>query len=175
MEDGSGAYNRYYGRLSTGKVKLRGILARRGDTPEYIRRMQEEMLEAMGQAKSCKEASLLGERVREIRNRYTTGLGQADPKDLAIHRRVSRIDYSRRCAEGSAVKELNMQGFTISPGEEISYVVRDANTWTVDTVDKASDFDARYYSRLLDKAWNEISFACRPANKSEDETNLFIS
>ena len=48
MEDGSGAYNRYYGRLSTGKVKLRGILARRGDTPEYIRRMQEELLEAIG-------------------------------------------------------------------------------------------------------------------------------
>ena len=113
----------------------------------------------MGQAKSCKELSLLGEKAREIKNGYTTGLGQVDPKDLAIHRRVSRVNYSRRCAEGSAVQDLRAQGITISPGEEISYVVRNANTWTVDIAEKASDFDTRYYSRLLDKAWNEISFA----------------
>ena len=176
MEDGSGAYNRYYGRLSTGKVKLRGVIARKGDTPEYIRRMQEELLEAIGQAKSCKELSILGERAREIKNRYTTGLGQADPKDLAIHRRVSRVNYSRKCAEGSAVQDLRAQGITISPGEEISYVVRDANTWTVDTMDRASDFDTRYYGRLLDKAWNEISFCLGDRiRKVEDETNLFIS
>ena len=172
-EDGSGAYNRYYGRLSTGKVKLRGILARRGDTPEYIRRMQEELLEAIGQAKSCEELSLLGERAREIKNRYTTGLGQADPKDLAIHRRVSRINYSRRCAEGSAIKELKKQGITISPGEEISYVVRDANTWTVDTADKASDFDARYYSRLLDKGGMRSPLPWRP-NKIGQGRNQLI-
>ena len=173
MEDGSGAYNRYYGRLSTGKVKLRGILARRGDTPEYIRRMQEELLEAIGQAKSCEELSLLGERAREIKNRYTTGLGQADPKDLAIHRRVSRINYSRRCAEGSAIKELKEQGITISPGEEISYVVRDANAWTVDTADKASDFDARYYSRLLDKGGMRSPLPWRP-NKIGQGRNQLI-
>ena len=33
MPDGFGAYNRYYGRLSTGEIKVRGIMARRGDTP----------------------------------------------------------------------------------------------------------------------------------------------
>jgi len=35
--DGSGAYNRYYGRLTTGEMKVRGVMARRGDTPEYIK------------------------------------------------------------------------------------------------------------------------------------------
>jgi DNA polymerase I len=137
--------------------------------------MQVELLEAIGQAKSCKELGLLSGVAREIKNRYKIGLGQADPKDLAIHRRVSRIDYSRRCAENSAVQDLRAQGITISPGEEISYVVRDTNTWQVDTVDKASDFDITYYSRLLDKAWNEISFALESGQDTSDETNLFIS
>lgn len=175
MEDGSGAYNRYYGRLSTGKVKLRGILARRGDTPEYIRRMQEELLEAMGQAKSCEELSLLRKRAREIKNRYAAGLINSDPKDLMISRRVSRLNYSRRCAEGSAVKELRRQGISISPGEEIGYVVRDANTWevTVDARGKATEFDASYYGRLLDKAWKEINFALGAEN-ALSKTNLFI-
>ena len=43
MADGSGAYNRYFGRLDTGKVKIRGVMARRGDTPDYVRRMQQEV------------------------------------------------------------------------------------------------------------------------------------
>jgi DNA polymerase I len=39
MADGSGAYNRYFGRLSTGKMKIRGVMARKGVMPEYVRRM----------------------------------------------------------------------------------------------------------------------------------------
>jgi hypothetical protein len=27
-------------RLDTGKMKIRGVMARKGDTPEYVRRMQ---------------------------------------------------------------------------------------------------------------------------------------
>jgi DNA polymerase, archaea type len=33
MSDGGGAYNRYFGRLNTGKMKIRGVMARKGDTP----------------------------------------------------------------------------------------------------------------------------------------------
>jgi DNA polymerase I len=36
MSDGMGAYNRYFGRLNTGKMKIRGVMARKGDTPEYV-------------------------------------------------------------------------------------------------------------------------------------------
>jgi DNA polymerase I len=39
MSDGTGAYNRYFGRLDTGKMKIRGVLALKGDTPEYVPRM----------------------------------------------------------------------------------------------------------------------------------------
>jgi DNA polymerase I len=40
MSDGTGAYNRYFGRLNTGKMKIRGVMARKGDTPEYVNKMQ---------------------------------------------------------------------------------------------------------------------------------------
>jgi len=30
MSDGTGAYNRYFGRLNTGKMKIRGVMARKG-------------------------------------------------------------------------------------------------------------------------------------------------
>ena len=40
MNDGWGAYNRYFGRLKDGSVKVRGIAARRHDTPGVVRSMQ---------------------------------------------------------------------------------------------------------------------------------------
>jgi hypothetical protein len=48
MTDGTGAYNRYFGRLNTGKMKIRGVMARKGDTPEYVNKMQQEVFEKTG-------------------------------------------------------------------------------------------------------------------------------
>jgi chromosome segregation ATPase len=47
-------------------------------------------------------------------------------KELAIHRRVSRLNYSRRCAEASAVHAHMKKGLPLAPGMEIGYVIRDA-------------------------------------------------
>ena len=38
---------------------------------------------------------------------------------------------------------------------EIGYVIKDAAKWEVDTEREASEFDAGYYRKLLDKAWGE--------------------
>ena len=61
------------------------------------------------------------------------GLDGADVKELAIHRRVSRLNYFRRCAEASSVQAHMRQGFPLAPAIEISYVVRDAKKWEADT------------------------------------------
>jgi hypothetical protein len=41
---------------------------------------------------------------------------------------------------------------------EIGYVVKNAAKWDVDTERDASEFDAVYYGKLLDKAWQEVAF-----------------
>jgi hypothetical protein len=41
---------------------------------------------------------------------------------------------------------------------EIGYMVTDAAKWEVDTERDASEFDAGYYARLLEKAWDEVAF-----------------
>jgi len=51
MSDGSGAYNRYFGRLDTGKMKIQGVMARKGDTPEYVRKMQQELFDVLAKRK----------------------------------------------------------------------------------------------------------------------------
>jgi len=79
-------------------------------------------------------------------------------KELAIHRRVSRLNYSRRCAEASAVQAHMKQGIPLAPGMEIGYVIRDARKWKVDPERTASKFDATYYRGLLEKTWGEAAF-----------------
>lgn len=161
LNDGFGAYNRYYGRLSDGSVKVRGIAARRHDTPEYIRTMQQDMLAIM--ATACTPAGL--ERVRDQVYRVycnaVQNLPYAVPPVLAINRRISRTMYARHCIEGAAVQAYRDAGMAIAPGMKISYVVRDARTYRVDPEWAAEQFDLPYYRGLLDKAWKEISYVFR--------------
>jgi DNA polymerase I len=158
MADGSGAYNRYFGRLDTGKMKIRGVMARKGDTPEYIRRMQQELFDCLAEAKSREELVRIEPKAQGIYWRYRDGLADIDARELAIHRRVSRLNYSHRCAEASAVKAHMVRGMSLAPGMEIGYVVRDAGKWTVDIERDASGFDANYYGKLLEKARQEAAF-----------------
>ena len=161
MSDGGGAYNRYFGRLNTGKMKIRGVMARKGDTPEYVNKMQQEVFEVLAEARSLEDLRRIEPKARQIYRRYMDELEDADVKELAIHRRVSRLNYSRRCAEASAVQAHMKQGIPLAPGMEISYVIRDARKWEVDPERTASKFDAAYYRGLLEKAWEEAAFVFR--------------
>jgi len=165
MSDGYGAYNRYFGRLSTGDLKVRGIMARRGDTPPYVREMQESMLSVMKKAQTRAELASCGEEVRELYREAQSGLPGATPSSLAVRRQVSRLTYSRSCPEASAVAACSAAGIRVEPGMEIGYVVTDARTWSVELDWLAKRFDLGYYRRLLAKAWEEISFALEQAAK----------
>jgi DNA polymerase I len=139
MADGSGAYNRYFGRLDTGKMKIRGVMARKGDTPEYVRRMQQELFDVLAKARSLDELRMIEPMAREVREKYMLELEDADVRELAIHRRVSRLNYSRRCAEASAVQAYQKRRLALATGMEIGYVVKDASRWEVDTERDASE------------------------------------
>jgi len=159
MNDGSGAYNRYFGRLSDGSVKVRGIAARRHDTPEFVRSMQSQMLEVMAGAASIAELEDKKEEIRNIFCRTVTCLPSADPKAMVINRRISRLSYAHRCIEGAAVLAYRKQGIGIAPGMKIRYVVTDARRYEVETEWNAANFDLPYYRNMLEKAWDEIAFA----------------
>ncbi len=159
--DGSGAYNRYFGRLETDKMKIRGVMARKGDTPEYVRRMQQEVFQVLGEAKSREELRRMEPKAQGVINGYMEELRKADLRELAIHRRVSRLSYSRRCAEASAVQAYLKHGINLAPGMEIGYVIKDADRWDVEPEKTAEKFDLRYYRKLLEKAWEETAFVFR--------------
>jgi DNA polymerase I len=158
MNDGTGAYNRYFGKLSDGTMKIRGIMARRGDVPVFITHMQEEILDVMREACTLDELRACEHRAREICTRYQNELAYVSPADMVIRRRISRSTYERHCLEASAVETYRKSGIDLSPGMEIGYVVRDAGTWNVAPAWDADVIDREYYRALLDKAWQEVAF-----------------
>ncbi len=86
--------------------------------------------------------------VQEVSRKYLLELEDADAREIAIHRRLSRVDFPRRWAEAPAVKALQKRGFSLAPGMQIGSVVRYAAKWEVDTERDASEFDAVYCGRL---------------------------
>jgi DNA polymerase I len=159
LADGLGAYNRYYGRLSDGSLKVRGIASRRGDTPVYVREMQERMLDLLKGAKDRAGLRECREEAREIYREAVDGLEGAPPASLAVRRQVSRLRYTRSCPEASAVAACAAAGIDLSPGMEVSYVVTDTRSWAVELDWNATRFDQGYYRKLLSKAWEEVLFA----------------
>jgi DNA polymerase I len=159
MNDGFGAYNRYFGRLADGSVKVRGIAARRHDTPEFVRSMQSRMLEVMAGAAGIAELEERKEEIKNIFRETVTCLPAADPKAMVINRRISRLTYAHRCIEGAAIHAYRKQGAGIAPGMKIRYVVTDARRYLVEPEWNATAFDLHYYRNLLEKAWEEIAFA----------------
>ena len=169
LNDGLGAYNRYYGRLSDGSVKVRGIAARRHDTPEYIRTMQGDMLAVMGKAATIAELTGVWDQVNAIYHNAVQQLPSAPAQDMAISRRISRLTYAHRCIEGAAVNAYRECGVPVAPGMKIRYVVRDARTYRVDPAWNAERFDIPYYRELLERAWAEITYAFKSGGGINNE------
>ncbi|MDH7509187.1 MAG: type B DNA-directed DNA polymerase [Methanomassiliicoccales archaeon] len=159
MEDGSGAYNRYFGRLSNGEMKVRGVMARRDDTPVYIKKMQEEMFKRMSGAKDARALSEMSMELKAIYNNYLKSLPHADFDEIKIRRKISKLDYTKHSLEASAVEALLKNQVPVRPGMEIEYVVVDAKKWRVGISSERTPFDVEYYEKLLAKAWREIEFA----------------
>jgi len=159
MNDGFGAYNRYFGRLKDGSVKVRGIAARRNDTPGIVRSMQGRMLELMATAQNI---AGLNDRIDEIGNIFretVRSLPEADPQTMVINRRISRLTYSHRCIEDAAVQAYRKHGIEVAPGMKIKYVVTDARRYQVAPAWYADSFDLPFYRGLIEKAWTEIACA----------------
>ena len=159
LADGFGAYNRYYGRQPDGSIKVRGIAARRHDTPEYVREMQRRMLEVMARAKTIAELEATREEVAGIFRETVNNLPVADSRQMVINRRISRLKYSHRCIEGAAVQAYRDHGIGIAPGMKIQYVVADARQYRVEPAWCAKSIDLLFYRELIDKAYTEIRFA----------------
>ncbi|MCB4757538.1 MAG: hypothetical protein LHV69_11005, partial [Elusimicrobia bacterium] len=158
-----GVPNRYYGAFTTGETKARGIELRRHDAPLFIKRLQEELLRVMAQARNVKELSVLRAAIEGIIDDYRDRLkaGKFSPAELAIHTRLTRKPsaYVHDTLSALAAKKLAASGVRLHPGDMIAYVVAEEHDkvkdWRVTPlalIEDAFEYDLKFYGRLLDRA-----------------------
>jgi DNA polymerase-2 len=151
--------NRYFGAFEDGSLKIRGIEARREDTPPFIARVQTEMLEILAQARTPAE---LPERVaqalahaRQARRRLRQS--RLPVEDLIVTQRISRAldEYRTPSPAAQAAAQLEAQGKPVRPGMRVRFVhLRDGSVcaWDCPPPPPAASLDLDLYTRLLGRA-----------------------
>jgi DNA polymerase-2 len=159
--------NRFYGVFEDGRLKARGIILRRGDMPELIRRAQREMLDKVAKAWDAKEFE---ERIPEALNivpRYAKDLMgyRVRAEGLAIYRQLSRhpLAYEVRAHTAIAARQMLEAGIELHPGQTVAYIVTNAKARNpnlrvrpLPLVGRKARYDRQWYLDLLLEACEEL-------------------
>ena len=119
---------RYFGVFEDGSLKVRGLMCRRRDTPPFVRRAQEAMLET-GRGRDARGTGGHEAGVAEMAEGFRQRLreGGINPQDLVITRVLSQPveDYKVDTPTALAARQLEAAGIHIQPGEKVRYVHRE--------------------------------------------------
>jgi len=163
----SGVPGRYFGAFKTGELKIRGIAARRHDTPTLFKRLQRELLEHLARVEPGSDLRRLVPGLLEIVEEYRLRLreGRVTAKELAITFNLSKSpeDYVHDTVSSLAAKQLVATGVTLHPGESVRYVITNADDKVKDwrskplaLMENGLEYDVAKYLELLDRATSEI-------------------
>ena len=121
--------NRYVGWYENNEIKIRGIEVRRRDTPVFIKRLQGEMLQIFGAARTVSQVQELVPAALARAAEFIALLrsGGANPLELVIRRHLMRepAEYATNTANAAAAKALDEAGIHLAPGEMVEYIIVD--------------------------------------------------
>ena len=121
--------NHYVGWYKHRDLKMRGIEARRRDTPRFIKNMQKAMLDKMSTAKNVEEVSALVPELLEVGRSYISLLqsGRANPMELVLKRHITHEadEYVNNSISAVVSKMVEEMGVHLSAGESIEFIIID--------------------------------------------------
>jgi DNA polymerase, archaea type len=151
--------NRYFGVYHNGELKVRGIEARRHDTPLAFARCQMDILRVLAKADSVAEAKTGVPECVEIFLKYAEALShhQIPATDLAFSTNLSKApeEYTTMTVQHAAMKQLVAEGATLHAGEGIRYIITDyrgrdsRRALPLDVAEDETKYDAERYISLL--------------------------
>jgi DNA polymerase-2 len=150
--------NRYFGAFEDGTVKVRGIEARRHDTPRFIRETQLGMLDILAEGRDVAGfRETVPDAIRYVRRRlHSLRAGQVALKDLVVTHRLARepAEFVVRTAAARVAQQLTQAGAQLSPGESLRFVYvpgpEKARAWEL--VEGDPPYDLQAYTELLLRA-----------------------
>jgi len=152
--------NRYFGVFRDGTLKVRGLEARRGDTPPFIARTQMEMIELLARdyppdarpAGVMQALGLLRRRLNRLRS------GKVPLEELVVSQRLSReIEaYKSLSPVARSLQQLQAVGKEMRPGQRVRFVYTRGRpgvyAWDLPAPPDTRTLDLERYAVLLLRA-----------------------
>jgi DNA polymerase elongation subunit (family B) len=160
MHEGVPVLNRYYGVFENGRIKVRGIEARRRDTPNLVREAQLSMIRALGKAVDSRSFTARIPEALNILKDYFEKLvkGEVAVQDLLIAKQLSvnPREYVHNVFQAIAARQLLSEDIEVSAGQTIRYLITDAKNArpnrrvrVAELVDEKTRYDVKKYLELL--------------------------
>jgi DNA polymerase II len=150
--------NRYFGVFQDGSLKVRGIEARRGDTPPFIAQTQMDILERLAHLSSLEKLDDCLPGVVSLLRKVIAGLraGRIPMEKLLISLKLSRElgEYRSPSPAARAAAQLAAVGKNLRPGQKVRFILTRGEpgvfAWDLpDSPDSAAIDTARYIELLL--------------------------
>ncbi|MFN2282518.1 MAG: DNA polymerase domain-containing protein [Anaerolineales bacterium] len=152
--------NRYFGLFQNGTWKVRGIELRRSDTPKWVKRVQREILDLLGEAPQAGELigklpgvhALLQTRLEELRE------GKIPLPELLVSQKLSRPldEYRVPSPAARAAAQLAEIGKHLTPGQHVRFLFTRGHpgvfAWDLVKKPQAGSIDTDRYAELLCRA-----------------------
>jgi DNA polymerase elongation subunit (family B) len=181
MHPHSAVLNRYYGVKDDGRMKMRGLEARRRDTPKFIGDAQRDILEALATAD---DSAAFMEKIPQalaIVRRYREDLlaGHVPIGDLMVTKRLSKHPqtYKQRVSQVIAAEQLLREEVDIAAGKSVRFLFTSADNERYERrvraeelVERGTTPDVRKYLLLLYAAASTILSPFGYSSKDVDDS-----
>jgi DNA polymerase-2 len=151
--------NRYFGAYQDGQLKVRGIEARRHDTPMMFTKCQMDILKILAKAHSIGEAKAMVPECTRVFLDYARALERHEipATELAFTTNLSKgpDEYTSKTVQRSALKQLLSAGAELHAGEGVRYVITDykggdsRRATPVEMLRDPNTYDESRYIKLL--------------------------
>jgi DNA polymerase-2 len=156
--------NRYFGVFQSGEIKVRGLEARRRDTPIWVAAVQKQMIALLGQARTKAELAAC---IHEAFCFYYTSLQKLEENQVPVDQLVinGKVSYALEAYKAStasvrAARQMEAAGMPIKPGMRIRFVYRkgepDVFAWDLGKPIDPLEVNKPKYVELLAKAGSAV-------------------
>jgi DNA polymerase-2 len=175
-----GVPNRYFGVFEDGTLKLRGIEARRHDTPVFFSNYQQLILNVLSEASNISEVKMMFPKIKKIFESHLKLLKERNVSltDLVFTKRVSKNydEYEDRdTVENNALLDLSGGGKPLRAGEILKYVVTDyyrrhskKRSIPIELANSRTKYDVKRYCEILIEVTDTVTKPFGTSLKAEN-------
>ncbi len=158
--------NRYFGTFEDGRIKIRGIEARRHDTPQFFVKFQTQILKIMARGNTVAEVRALMPQVKDLFRKHVMLLmdRKVPIEELVFTKQISKDacqHQDRNTIENDALGRLAEEGRPLRAGQVIKYVIADykraRRAIPIELVSENTTYDHARYVELLAQVCSSVT------------------